>query len=76
MRGGELVVAGDRGGDGLVVAGDLEGDWEGDADVDVDVDADVKYVSGIAFCRVASSNSGSFEPSRYCSNAAFCLAFF
>ena len=75
MRGGELVVAGDRGGDGLVVAGDTA-DADVDVDVDADVDADVKYVSGIAFCRVASSNSGSFEPSKYCSNAAFCLAFF
>ena len=58
MRGGELVVAGDRGGD---VAGDA---------------ADVKYVSGIALCRVASSNSGSFESSKYCSKARFCLVFF
>lgn len=46
MRGGDVddsvgpVVAGDRGGDGLVAGGDLEGD--------ADVDADVKYVSGIA----------------------------
>ena len=39
MRGGELVVAGDRGGDGLVVSGDLGGDAGGDVDV--------KYVSGI-----------------------------
>ncbi len=39
MRGGELVVAGDRGGDGLVVSGD----WGGDVDAGVDV----KYVSGI-----------------------------
>ena len=75
MRGGELVVAGDRGGDGLVVAGDTA-DADVDVDADADADVDVKYVSGIAFCRVASSNSGSFEPSRYCSNAAFCLAFF
>jgi hypothetical protein len=48
-----LVVAGDRGGDGLV-AGDREGDVDVDVDVDVDADvnvdadADVKYVSGIA----------------------------
>jgi hypothetical protein len=45
VRGGELVVAGDRGGDGLVVAGDRGGDSGGDADAGGDVD--VKYVSGI-----------------------------
>jgi hypothetical protein len=75
VRGGELdgddsvglVVAGDPGGDGLV-AGDT-------ADAD-DADVDVKYVSGIALCRVASSNSGSFDSSKYCSKARFCLMFF
>jgi len=41
-----------------------------------DVDVDVKYVSGIALCRVASSNSGSFDSSKYCSKARFCLMFF
>ena len=64
-------MAGDRGGEGLVVAGDRGGDADAD-----DADADVKYVSGIALCRVASSNSGSFESSKYCSKARFCLMFF
>ena len=50
----------------------MAGDRGGDADADVDV----KYVSGIALCRVASSNSGSFESSKYCSKARFCLMFF